>query len=121
VVRGLEVAPVDSRDEVEDRIGLPFGMLVSLLQNSSGEIRLSVPVEGDLSRLEFDYREAVWATIRNLSVRLLVLPFSRIGSSSSVTTEGEAVSLPRSSARPSGTGDVPHLRTRRRLSARRRR
>jgi hypothetical protein len=79
-VRGLEVAPVDSRDEVEDRIGLPFGMLVSLLQNSSGEIRLSVPVEGDLSRLEFDYGEAVWATVRNLSVRLLALPFSRIGS-----------------------------------------
>jgi hypothetical protein len=80
VVRGLEVAPVDLRDEVEDRIGLPFGMLVSLLQNSSGEIRLSVPVEGDLSRLEFDYGEAVWATVRNLSVRLLALPFSRIGS-----------------------------------------
>ena len=80
VVRGLEVEAVDSRDEVEDRIGLPFGMLVSLLQNSSGEIRLSVPVEGDLSRLEFDYGEAVWATIRKLSVRLLALPFSRIGS-----------------------------------------
>ena len=44
VVRGLEVAPIDARDEVEERVGLPFGMLVSLLQNSSGEIRLSVPV-----------------------------------------------------------------------------
>src|SRR5213593_4150978 len=80
VVRGLEVAPLDARDEVEQRIGLPFGMLASLLQNSSGEIRLSVPVAGDLSRLEFDYGEAVWATIRKLSVRLLALPFSRIGS-----------------------------------------
>ena len=80
VVRGLEVAPIDARDEVKDRIGLPFGMLVSLLQDSRGEIRLSVPVEGDLSRLEFDYGEAVWATVRNLSVRLLALPFSRIGS-----------------------------------------
>ena len=80
VVRGLEVAPLDARDEVEQRIGLPFGMLVSLLQNASGEIRLSVPVSGDLSRLEFDYGEAVWATIRKLSVRLLALPFSRIGS-----------------------------------------
>jgi hypothetical protein len=39
-----------------------------------------VPVEGDLSRLEFDFGEAIWATIRNLSVRLLALPFSRIGS-----------------------------------------
>jgi len=80
VVRGLEVAPIDARDEVEERVGLPFGMLVSLLQNSSGEIRLSVPVAGDLSKLEFDYGEAVWATIRKLSVRLLALPFSKIGS-----------------------------------------
>ena len=80
VVRSLEVAPIDARDEVERRIGLPFGMLVSLLQDSSGEIRLSVPVAGDLSKLEFEYGEAVWATVRNLSIRLLALPFSKIGS-----------------------------------------
>ena len=80
VVRGLEVAPIDARDEVEHRIGLPFGMLVSLLKDSGGEIRLSVPVAGDLSRFEFDYGEAVWATVRNLSIRLLALPFSKIGS-----------------------------------------
>jgi uncharacterized protein DUF748 len=80
VVRGLEVAPIDARDEVERRIGLPFGMLVSLLQDSKGEIRLSVPVAGDLSTQEFDYGEAAWATVRNLSIRLLALPFSKIGS-----------------------------------------
>jgi hypothetical protein len=39
-----------------------------------------VPVSGDLSTREFDYSEAVWATIRNLSIRLLALPFSKIGS-----------------------------------------
>ena len=80
VVRGLEVAPIGARDEVERRIGLPFGMLVSLLKDSGGKIRLSVPVAGDLSTQEFDYGEAVWATVRNLSIRLLALPFSKIGS-----------------------------------------
>jgi hypothetical protein len=80
VVRGLEVAPIDARDEVERRIGLPFGMLVSLLKDSRGEIRVSVPVAGDLSTLEFAYDEAVWGTVRNLSIRLLALPFSKIGS-----------------------------------------
>ena len=80
VVRGLDVAPIDERDEVERRIGLPFGMLVSLLKDSRGEIRLSLPVAGDLSSREFDYDEAVWGTIRNLSIRLLALPFSKIGS-----------------------------------------
>lgn len=80
VVRGLEVHSVDDRDEVARRIGLPFGMLVSLLKDSRGDVRLSVPVSGDLSKREFDYSEAVWATIRNLSIRLLALPFSKIGS-----------------------------------------
>jgi len=80
VVRGLEVEPIDARDEVERRIGLPFGMLVSLLKDSRGEIRLSVPVAGDLSTGEFDYDEAVWGTVRNLSIRLLALPFSKVGS-----------------------------------------
>jgi hypothetical protein len=55
-------------------------MLVSLLKDSRGEIRLSVPVAGDLGTVEFDYDEAVWGTVRNLSIRLLALPFSKIGS-----------------------------------------
>jgi hypothetical protein len=80
VVRGLQVAPVDDRDEVERRVGLPFGMLVSLLKDARGEIRLSLPVSGDLATREFDYKEAVWAAIRNLSIRLVALPFSKIGS-----------------------------------------
>lgn len=80
VVRGLEVVPIDARDEVERRIGLPFGMLVSLLKDSRGEIRLSLPVAGDLSTREFDYHEAIWGAVRNLSIRLLALPFSKIGS-----------------------------------------
>jgi len=80
LVRDLEVAPVDERDEVEGRIGLPFGMLVSLLKNSRGEIRLSLPVSGDVGTREFDYQEAVWGAARNLSIQLLALPFSKVGS-----------------------------------------
>ena len=80
VVRGLEVAPVDDRDEVARRIGLPFGLLVSLLKDSHGEIHLSLPVSGDLSTREFDYKEAVWSAVRSLSIRFLALPFSKIGS-----------------------------------------
>jgi hypothetical protein len=43
VVRGLEVAPVDSRDEVEDRIGLPFGMLVSSSRTPAGRFACPCP------------------------------------------------------------------------------
>lgn len=80
VVRGLEVARSGARDEVEQRLGLPLGFLVSLLKDARGEIRLSVPVAGDLSTREFDFREAIWGAVRNLAIRLLALPFSRVGS-----------------------------------------
>lgn len=79
VVRGLELA-ASERDEVERRVGLPFGMLVSLLKDSRGEIKVSLPVSGDIGTREFDFREAVWTAVRNLAVRLLAAPFARVGS-----------------------------------------
>jgi len=80
VARGLQVAALDERDEVARRVGLPFGMLVSLLKDARGEIKLSLPVAGDIGTREFDYKEAVWASVRNLAIRLVALPFSKIGS-----------------------------------------
>jgi hypothetical protein len=79
VVRGLELAESE-RDEVERRVGLPFGMLVSLLKDSRGEIKVSLPVSGDIGTREFDFRDAVWTAVRNLAVRLLAAPFARVGS-----------------------------------------
>src|SRR5205814_928742 len=80
VVRHLEVAQSERRDVVEQRLGMPLGFLVTLLKDARGEIRLSVPVSGDLCTREFDFQEAVWGGIRNLAIRLLALPFSRVGS-----------------------------------------
>jgi len=80
VVRRLDVAQSGGDDEVEARLGLPLGFLVSLLKDARGEIRLSVPVSGDLGTREFDFQEAVWGSVRTLAIRLLALPFSRVGS-----------------------------------------
>jgi uncharacterized protein DUF748 len=80
VVRNLEVAQADERDEVERRLGLPFGFLVSLLKDARGEIRLSLPVSGDLGKREFDFEDSMWSAVRSVAIRLLALPFSRIGS-----------------------------------------
>ena len=80
LVRHVEVARSEAGDEVERRLGLPLGFLVSLLKDARGEIRLSVPVSVDLSTREFDFREAVWSAVRALAIRLLALPFSRVGS-----------------------------------------
>ncbi len=79
-LRGLQVVHTDASDEVEKRLGLPLGFLVSLLKNARGEIHLSLPVSADLSAREFDFQEAVWSSVRAVAIRLLALPFSRIGS-----------------------------------------
>jgi hypothetical protein len=80
VVRRLEVTRAGGDDEVEERLGLPLGFLVALLKDARGEIRLSIPVSGDLATREFDFQEAVWGAVRALAIRLLALPFSRVGS-----------------------------------------
>jgi hypothetical protein len=80
VVSSLEVAASDDRDEVERRVGLPFGLLVSLLKDARGEIKVSLPVSGDIDTREFDFHAAVWVAVRNLALRLLASPFSRVGS-----------------------------------------
>jgi uncharacterized protein involved in outer membrane biogenesis len=80
VVRDLTVQPSDERDEVKRRIGLPFGLLVSLLKDSHNEIKVSLPVSGDVATREFDFHEAVWTAVKSLALRLLASPFSRLGS-----------------------------------------
>jgi hypothetical protein len=80
IARQLEVERAGESDEVERRLGLPLGFLVSLLKDARGEIRLSVPVSGDISTRAFDFHEAVWGAVRALGIRLIALPFSKIGS-----------------------------------------
>jgi hypothetical protein len=80
VVQGLEVKPTGAQDQVEERLGLPMSFLVSLMKDARGEIKLSVPVAGNLASREFDFTDAVWSAVRSLTVRVLALPFSRLGS-----------------------------------------
>ncbi len=74
-----EYAPSRSGDEVRDRVGVPFGMLVSLLKNAAGEIKLSVPVSGDLASRQFDLSDAFWAAMRETAISVMALPVSWVG------------------------------------------
>jgi hypothetical protein len=74
-----EYAASRSGDEVRDRVGVPFGLLVSLLKNVRGEIRLSVPVSGDLASRQFDLSDAFWAAVRETAVSVIALPVSWVG------------------------------------------
>jgi hypothetical protein len=114
LVRNLEVSPSGARDEVEQRVGLPFGFLVSLLKDARGDIKLSLPVSGDLGTREFSFEDAMWGAIRSVAIRLLALPFSKVGSLFvSGDSKVEAVALTPVLFEPGGAqlaaGMVPHL------------
>jgi hypothetical protein len=66
-------------DEVRERVGVPLDLLVSLLKNTRGEVRLSVPVSGSLSTREFDFGDAVWEALRKAVINVLALPVSWVG------------------------------------------
>jgi hypothetical protein len=77
VVQRLDVAPGDGgADRV---VGVPLGLAVSLLKDTRGDIRLSLPVEGRLSSPQFDYGDAVGIALRNTVARMVTAPFRAIG------------------------------------------
>lgn len=76
---GLELEQGGRGNEVQRRVGLPLGVLVSLLKNRQGEIHLTLPVRGRLSAPDFDYGEAMWTAVRNVAIKLVSLPFSWVG------------------------------------------
>jgi hypothetical protein len=60
-------------------LGLPLNLVVSLLKDRRGDIQVSVPVRGSLASPEFDFGDAMWGAVRNLTIRLIALPFSLVG------------------------------------------
>jgi hypothetical protein len=78
-LRALDLERAGAGGAVQQRVGLPLDTLVSVLKDRRGDIHVNVPVGGSLAAPEFHYGEAVWAAIRNMSIRLVALPFSLIG------------------------------------------
>lgn len=74
-----DFAPSRSGDEVRDRVGVPFGLLVGLLKNAKGEVRLSVPVTGNLASRQFDLTDAFWEAARKAAISVMALPVSWVG------------------------------------------
>jgi len=88
VIGRLEVARAGEGDEVERRIGLPLGLIVALMKDTRGEIRVSVPLSGSLGAPEFSLAEAIWTALRNVVVNVLAAPFKLIGG---LFTKGDRV------------------------------
>ncbi|HEX9747720.1 MAG TPA: DUF748 domain-containing protein [Methylomirabilota bacterium] len=79
LVGDLRVAPSRASDEVKKRIGLPLGLIVSLIKDGSGNIHVVVPITGTLTDRQFDFSDAIWTAVRNVLVNVLKAPFRAIG------------------------------------------
>jgi hypothetical protein len=79
VVGQPEIVPSRRGGAVRERIGVPLDTLVSLLKDSRGEVKMSVPVTGQVSARQFDFGDAVWEGIRKTVINVLALPVSWIG------------------------------------------
>src|SRR5262249_36175743 len=78
VVGKLQVAPSSGTDEVKRRIGLPLGLIVSLVKDSNGEIHANVPVSGSLKDPKFHLGDAIWTAIKNVLTNIVKAPFRAI-------------------------------------------
>jgi hypothetical protein len=80
VVQRLDVERVRASDRSERLVGLPLGLVVALLKNARGDIRLTVPVSGALDSPRFSFGDAMRTALKNVIGRLVTAPFRTIGS-----------------------------------------
>jgi hypothetical protein len=66
-------------DMARGRFGLPLGLIISLMKDQQGDIRLVFPIGGRLQDPRFDVSEAIWSAIRTVAIKLITLPISSIG------------------------------------------
>jgi hypothetical protein len=77
LVQRLNVQKADG--DVDRAIGLPLALIVSVLKNPSGDIRLTVPVSGELGSPSFSLGDAIATALRNVLTRAVTAPFRAIG------------------------------------------
>jgi uncharacterized protein involved in outer membrane biogenesis len=79
VVGRLDLVQASGDDKAKDKLGLPLGLIVALMKDARGEIRVNIPVSGSLSSPEFSLSEAIWTAVKNMIVNVLAAPFRAIG------------------------------------------
>jgi len=64
--------------ESEDALKLPFGMALALLEDTSNRIKISLPVDGDMTDPKFHYFKLIGQVARNFFFKLITKPFSAL-------------------------------------------
>ncbi|PYN37887.1 MAG: hypothetical protein DME01_02745 [Candidatus Rokuibacteriota bacterium] len=79
LVSRLQLARAGGHDEAQARIGLPLGMIASLMKDRHGDIHLALPVGGRVRDPRFDFKELIWSTLRHVALNAITAPVSLIG------------------------------------------
>lgn len=74
----LEELQLGEKVDSPDAVDLPIRLAVALLKDSRGNIKVELPIEGDLNNPKFSVGPVIWKTFRNLIVRAVKSPFSFI-------------------------------------------
>ena len=63
-----------------DAVDLPLGLAVALLKDVDGKIDIDLPVRGNVAEPDFNYAGVVWRALGNLLLKIVVSPFTALGS-----------------------------------------
>ena len=75
----LQLVKASPQDQAQGHLGLPLGMLTSLMKDKRGDITVAFPVGGRLSDPKFDFSEAISSAVRTVALNAIALPVSWIG------------------------------------------
>jgi hypothetical protein len=75
----LQIVRAAASDGAQSRLGLPLGVITSLMKNRQGDIVVSLPVGGRLDDPRFEVSEAIWGAVRAVAINAITLPVSWIG------------------------------------------
>jgi hypothetical protein len=76
---GLQVLRAAPTEGAAGAGGLPLNLVLALMRDARGDIRMSVPVGGRLSDPRFDFRETIRDAVRTVAINAITLPVSWIG------------------------------------------
>jgi hypothetical protein len=66
-------------DEFRERVGVPLKLVLALLEDADGEVRLNMPVSGNVNNPEFSIGSAAWKSVQAAVLKALTAPFKLLG------------------------------------------
>lgn len=76
----IDQLTLGDHQEVTGATGLPVKLALAILTDRNGVLTVDLPVSGDLDDPSFSFGRMIWATVKNLLVKVATSPFALLGS-----------------------------------------